>query len=334
VGSPLGALAHGQGHEDHAEEHDGGDRLERHVPGDELVEQAEADTGDEGQFEVLHAGDDRRGQRRQQQRRARGHVEGEALVGGGEHGGGGGHEAGDGPHQRGERVDGDADEAAALLVLGDAPHGHAGVGAHEEPAEGAEHDGHAGEEQQVVAVDDDGEERADLQARQRRLEGGHQRRGVEQRGHEHLETAEHLRQADGGDGQHQARRVGEAADDEPLDEHTHEDADEQRHGDGHEPGNVAARVQGDADGGGEPAGGAVGEVDDARAAVDEHEADAQQAGAGTADEALEDDAEGGLLVEDDEDAGGDEGDAGDAEELLVLHRSNTLGSPLGASPMR
>ena len=161
-----------------------------------------ATPGGEGLRQRAHAGHHRRGQRRQQQRRPGGGVDGEALARGPEHDGEGGQPADDGPHQRREPADGDAEQQRPLGVLGDGPHGPSLVGAEQEPGQAGQHDGHDGHDEEVVAGQDERVD-VDLDVGERRAEGRHQRRAPEQHRHQHLGAAEDLGQADGGHGQHQ-----------------------------------------------------------------------------------------------------------------------------------
>ena len=97
-----------------------------------------------------------------------------------------------------------------------------------------------------------------------------------QPGHEQLDPAEELGQADGDDHDDQPRCGEEAPADDEVDEQAQRRPDQQGDPDADEPVDVVGQVQLDGDRGRQRAHGAVGEVDDPRGAVGEHEAQGQQ----------------------------------------------------------
>ncbi len=105
------------------------------VPPDEALHDPEPDAGAEGDRQRLHAGHDGGGQRRQQHDDAlpgRRGGPGERRL---EHEGEGGEAAGQGPHDRGQAADRDAQEQGPVGVLGGGPDGDARVGPEEEPGQ-------------------------------------------------------------------------------------------------------------------------------------------------------------------------------------------------------
>ena len=66
---------------------------------------------------------------------------------------------------------------------------------------------------------------------ERRVEAGHHRGQAEPARHEEPDAAQQLGQADGGDGEDQAGRGGEPADDQPLDQGADEGTDDHGHAD-------------------------------------------------------------------------------------------------------
>jgi hypothetical protein len=275
AGPALGPALQQQADHDH-EQHDQLGRVAPlDVPVDELLDHADAHAGGERSRQRAHAAQHRGGQAGQQDRGADRGVEREALVGRPQHDGQRRETAHDRPQQQRQLVDRDADEPGPVHVLGHAPHRGAGVGPLQEPQQRDQHGGHDGHEQQVVAVERRGLE-PELGGRERRVEAGDDRVDAQPARHEQGDAAEDLSQADRGDGQHQAGRALEPADDEPLARRPQQHADHHTGGRGEGPRPVLAERQA----GGEPAAhaahGAVGEVDDAGRPVGEDEPDRQQ----------------------------------------------------------
>ena len=198
---------------------------------DEPARHAECHAGAEGQREVLHAGDDGGGQRRQNEGRAGPCCDRDALRGRAQHRGQRGDDAGDDPDQGRQPLDRDPEEAGPVRVVGHRAHGDAGVGAQQEPAEREQDHGHDDGDQQVVAVEEDREDQQVVCA-ERGGHCAHDRGPAEPARHQDLDPAEELGQPDRHHHDDQARRVEETPADDEVDEQTQGGPDHQAPGTG------------------------------------------------------------------------------------------------------
>ncbi len=120
---------------------------------------------------------------------------------------------GNGPHERADALDRDTEQRGAVSRLGRRAHGDADTRESEERTERDGHDRHHDQDQQVAPLNDG---RVPLEReveRTRRLRGGVE---VEQLRQAELAEREQLQDADRRHGQEQARRFGEATDDQEL----------------------------------------------------------------------------------------------------------------------
>ncbi|QXC61234.1 hypothetical protein KSP35_23470 [Aquihabitans sp. G128] len=179
------------------------------------------------------------------------------------------------PDQRLDAAHGDAEQGGPVGALGAGPHRDAEVGAPQEQGEGHQqqgrhHEGHDLAPAEALRADGEaGRDRVgdallgeDVLAPPPRQQGGAHR--------------QQLRDAEGGHGEQQAGRAGEAADDRQLDHHAEHDRRGEAGGDADQVGHAGDGDQADHQGGGHRSQVALGEVQDPVGPVDEGEAQRHQ----------------------------------------------------------
>ncbi len=278
--------------QDHEQEDHVGRRGDVAAPEHQLFQRPEGGGGEEGDRQGLHPGQHRRRQGGEQQARpgeAGGHG---SLAGDGQDVGQRREPAADDPHQCRQLGHRDAEEPGPVQVLGRGPHGDARIRAVEEPDESGDHQRYDGQDQDVIAGEDDGIKLEHLVVERRGEAAEGPGLAAEERRQQQLHPTEHLGQPDGGHREHEAGGMGEAPDDGEFDDASQDQPQRQAHAHGREIVPVLLEVELHAEEPGHRTERPVGEVDDPVGAVDQDQPDGQQAVGCAEHDALDHDADG------------------------------------------